>query len=56
MMAIRKYQVVFDAAGDVVQVKDVGPAESRQRIVAVLAASAGDAQKKAKVLFGGEGL
>jgi hypothetical protein len=51
-MSVNRYQVIFDSALDVVTVKNMGPVETQQRIVEVLATSSADAQKKAKVLVG----
>jgi hypothetical protein len=42
--------------GAVAVVRNVGPAEDKTRVIAVLATSAADAEKKAKVLFGGESI
>lgn len=50
-MAIKDYQVTFDANGDVAQVKEIALSESEPRVIRVRAASVNKAVRAAEGLF-----
>jgi hypothetical protein len=53
MMAnLREFLVEVDATGDIVGTKDAGEADVTTRTIHVLAKTAVDAEKRAKVLLG----